>query len=1080
MWTLASNHSTQTIGWYAFPRYNKQVLKKLLPLLFVFVASAVGWQVHSITNPPQVYSQGASCSIIGNNTARPFGEGGEPGEASFFLASLSGSQNVQPIIDAINGNPNTTIIIRLGAATTDPGPKDPLEYAGFINQIAAAVNGRNFVAMVSHNEANCAEYQPLADEIAYATAVTGAVTASNVTLIAGQVDHYCENNDNQGGTAQGYLEGLAGVPGVEGVSLPFYTINNFTTGRAATDHFNKYSAMTNGLPIYVTESGPLHTNSMAEFTIGVDLVLKENGNITAFLLFNAFGLNPQFGYTKPFWNPACREAFRTKCTDPAEVLRICGEDVFNNSYYLYNIEGLDPSKSAPQDRAIGIFNDLVNQGYEASCTTPSFTIAGKRSDEWQRYIELVKQGSVPSVVFDVESTLTYDAAGSQVPLWRDFPSINNGVKSSIEDYFGHRAPKTDNPQTTAIDSGVVYSRLDLEGQCNYQIKMLESIDVLCNQLKEPEACALYQPIDGSAYTTQTLLPAIKGLGMTCKELTRDPDKLPADQKTIYTSLGNVPLFLEKAYRLAFLVVSAELKEDTRPEGFFNFFTSINPGKDPFKQEVRVIAFKIPDVGTNKKRDEGYYDDPLQITRDSLQTEKQIATRIEQQEEDKVEFRNKPPGAVKINCVDPICGDPLTKALVDIINRTEGGSINNSCKISPEDVEAEASGQIKDSGTLEPVAGATPLTPTASPPASAPTNAADPSLALTFKENYNIIKNLITNPPEQKENPQKATFNFLSILEPAVENEGTTSEVSAYLIYPVGYDLKDIEDTIAASIFTPEALARIKENEIKDYFQLSGIQVDFAADSQSYSYVDLENCPTDPLTGLPLASCTKKVTVSLEDDGNDRTPRILGARLGYFMRAAEQTLFKFNSDFWNFVDSCQTTENFLLGKCGGRNPEGALAGTEVNVDFSNSEERCRPLESGPCSVDNLKGSFGGDLRKATVASIICNRETRGRPEALNTSCLTGETADYSVGLFQINALAHCRGTPPPFSSWSLDPPACVVGNQNALNTCVNEWLTVEGNVKMMVTLSSVDGVPGENWVPWRTTVCKAEVDAVLKQ
>ena len=807
------------------------MFKKLLPLALIIVAILVAHRMDSLSHPQLVYSQGSACSKIGNNTARPFGEGGEPGEAAFFLASLSGKQNVQPIIDAINGSPNATIIIRLGAATTDQGPKDPLEYAAFINQIAAEVNGRNFVAMVSHNEANCAEYRPLAEEIAYATAVTGAVTANNVTMIAGQVDHYCENNDGQGGTAQEYLEALAGVPKVSGVSLPFYTINNFTTGRAAADHFMKYAKMT-GQPIYVTESGPLHTNSMAEFTIGVDMVLKENSQIKAFLLFNAFGLNPQFGYTKPFWNPACREAFRTKCTNPEEVLRICGEAVFNNSFYLYNIEGLDPTKGAPQDRAIGIFNDLVNQGYEASCTTPSFTIAGKRSDEWQRYIELVQQGAVPSVVFDVESNLTYDASGAQVPLWRDFPSINNGVKSSIEDFFGHQAPKTEDPQTTAVNSGAVYSRLDLTGQCEYQIKILESIDNLCNQLKEPDACALYQPIEGSPYTTRTLLPAVQGLGKSCPELTRDPNKLPADQKTIYESLHKVPLFLEKAYRLAFLVVSVELQEDKRPEAFFNFFTSLNTGKDPFKQEVRVIAFKIPDVGTNKKRDEAYYDDPLQITRDSLLSPKQNQARITEQEAEKVEFRNKPPGKIKINCVDPLCGDPLTKALVDIINRTEGGDIGNACKINEKDVEAETAGQIKDSGALDVIGTGSPIIPTASPPSSSTTT--DPALGLTFKENYNIIKNLITNPPEQKENPQKANFSFLSRLEPGLKNEGTTSEVSAYLIYPVGYDLRDIEDTLASSIFSHQALARINEKEIKDYFQLSGIQVDFAADSKSYS------------------------------------------------------------------------------------------------------------------------------------------------------------------------------------------------------------------------------------------------------
>lgn len=136
-----------------------------------------------------------------------------------------------------------------------------------------------------------------------------------------------------------------------------------------------------------------------------------------------------------------------------------------------------------------------------------------------------------------------------------------------------------------------------------------------------------------------------------------------------------------------------------------------------------------------------------------------------------------------------------------------------------------------------------------------------------------------------------------------------------------------------------------------------------------------------------------------------------------------------------------------------------------------------MDSGNCSVDNLKGSFGGDLRKATVASIICNRESRGSNTALNDGCLTGESPDYSVGMFQINAMAHCPGA---FSSYSITPPSCVVADQNKLNSCVNEWSTVEGNIKMLVTLSSVNGIPGENWVPWRSPVCRAEINTVLGQ
>lgn len=116
-------------------------------------------------------------------------------------------------------------------------------------------------------------------------------------------------------------------------------------------------------------------------------------------------------------------------------------------------------------------------------------------------------------------------------------------------------------------------------------------------------------------------------------------------------------------------------------------------------------------------------------------------------------------------------------------------------------------------------------------------------------------------------------------------------------------------------------------------------------------------------------------------------------------------------------------------------------------------------SGFCSVENLKKYFP-DTTSAQKASIICQRESRGTPGVLNDGCLDGSSVDYSVGLFQINMLAHCPGA---FSSYTFNPPSCVIADRTKLDACVAKYSDPIENIKKMVELSA----NGTNWAPWRT-------------
>ncbi len=114
----------------------------------------------------------------------------------------------------------------------------------------------------------------------------------------------------------------------------------------------------------------------------------------------------------------------------------------------------------------------------------------------------------------------------------------------------------------------------------------------------------------------------------------------------------------------------------------------------------------------------------------------------------------------------------------------------------------------------------------------------------------------------------------------------------------------------------------------------------------------------------------------------------------------------------------------------------------------------------CAVSSLKQYFGNDETKALKASIICKRESGGNPAALNKGCLTGVSADYSVGLFQINMLVQCPGA---FSNYTINPPTCAVANQAKLDACVAKYSDPIENTKKMAEMSA----GGTNWKPWYT-------------
>lgn len=543
-------------------------------------------------------------------------------------------------------------------------------------------------------------------------------------------------------------------------------------------------------------------------------------------------------------------------------------------YYLYPINGLANGDTG------AIFNDLINQGYQPQCSTPKFQVEAQTGGAIDRLIALISPNTIEK---EISGSLTYDVAGSKVPVLRDNKPIST-LFGSLEDYWGYlHNPDGELTRENLIASSPIYYLLSLQEQCVKKVEILETIESMCNQLADPSTCALYQPIpDYPEYNTKTMLEAYRGSGLSCKDV--GSENLSDNNRRILAALGNVPLYLDKSFRLAFLVITTELKDDG-PTAFFNFLRRDGRNASP-RDEVRVVAFKLPDFGTNKPSTDTAYTDPLQLTRDVL-TSPEIQERNQIDiEEIKQQLRSGSAGGGAIDCGGEACADPLTQALIQIVNN--GGQ---ACEANPEDLKYEPANTIESLGAL----------------------ADEPGTE--FADGNNPSFELFRAPEDQVNNPQRATFNFISQIRLGATGRSDT-KVKTYLVYPMGYELATVENSLMAFFNTTWADRAASDPTAREYFKLNGVTIDFRGGTAEHTFTDPEEpCSPDPETGVIVCG-SKTATAELSANANDAEPRILGGRLGYLTRMVQLTVNDFGTKIYNFVASCRTTEDFLLGRCGG--------------------------------------------------------------------------------------------------------------------------------------------------------------------
>jgi len=133
-----------------------------------------------------------------------------------------------------------------------------------------------------------------------------------------------------------------------------------------------------------------------------------------------------------------------------------------------------------------------------------------------------------------------------------------------------------------------------------------------------------------------------------------------------------------------------------------------------------------------------------------------------------------------------------------------------------------------------------------------------------------------------------------------------------------------------------------------------------------------------------------------------------------------------------------------------------------IEYINTTGTNTPSGGNYCSTNYLANFFGSQ-QIGQQATCICKMESGGNPFALNDNCLRGGTADYSLGLFQINLLAHCS------NAIGYQGNVCVIKNQTTFNQCKKMYFDPVQNIQKAVELYR-----GQSWQPWTNSAIKCNL------
>lgn len=688
---------------------------------------------------------------------------------------------------------------------------------------------------------------------------------------------------------------------------------------------------------------------------------------------------------------------------------VCNLESFVDKY-VYPISGLKENSAAKI--ASNLAGDL---GYTVMCA-PTIEVTAEQSG---RIEKLPASGTW--IDFAAGLTMKPDP-DSFFPIMR---SEGDSVLSSLENYFGYIPAQFEEDQDASVYSAPLYSLLPLSTQCTYQIKILETIEKYCNRLADPASCPLYTQVPGTSYTTNGLLSAFRQSGLKCEQVSNPtPPSGSSLSQTAYddlkTALRNTPLFMRNAYRLGFLVVVVDNENpDKLPGTFFSFLAKLPPlgGEDvaraaAAKDSVKVMPFLVPDFGTQKpmlNEQDFYYSDPLDITKEALQpldvTRQQAAEEAGRRSSyaaQAVSYLQNPPLEPPVNC-EPECGEGLNQALVAMIN-TSGLSCDG---VSPESLKAEDTESI--GSELK----------------------AEPSETLDFDNPDEDDPVRVANTVQQA--PSSLNFEFMAAINAGLRQPPKSeTTIRQFVIMPYGPSLDQATKTLAGTVLTLDMMQHhFEDPTLARYFKLENFTQLLESDKPQIKIPLPANDPCVLAKAAasaedPYKGCNE-VEVFAKADTTQSAPRVPGGLLGNVVRLVQRSLWPLDSEPNEYIASCKTTEEYLLGKCSGNaqrsssdtsDTKNGTPGPGPSCPFTGKTTTIPPLADLKNMICDASEEFqvpgfmlasvlfieGGEARTITLG---------GNRVGEQIACSISDTGD--VGPMQIN-ISACRsnGSNQPYS------------------------------------------------------------------